>query len=386
MILGIDASRANHDQKTGVEWYAFFLIEEMKKLTGAYPNLRVVLYADQPLRGSLARMPQHWTQKVLSWPPRRLWTQFRLSWEMLLHPPDVLFIPAHVFPIIHPKKTVMTVHDVAAFRFPKAYSWFERWYSIWSASYAARRLWKVIVPSFFSKKELLALLTAGNRPDAVYDSERIMVIPHGYDPAYGAPVSPAAIDATRKKFGIGGPFLLAIGRLEYKKNTAILIHAFENIKQRGGERVQNLALVLAGKPGVGYETIASIREASPYRKDIIETGWISNLDARCLMKVADVFVFPSLYEGFGMPVLEAFASGTPAVVSKGNSLEEVGGSAALYADPTDLKQVEEALFRLVTDSHLREEYAQKGLSRVRKFSWRSSAEKTVDVLLNAMTT
>src|SRR3989338_4086522 len=196
MILGIDASRANHDQKTGVEWYAFFLIEEMKKLTGAYPNLRVVLYADQPLRGSLARMPQHWTQKVLSWPPRRLWTQFRLSWEMLLHPPDVLFIPAHVFPIIHPKKTVMTVHDTAAARFPESYNWFEGWYSTWSAKYAVKNLWKVVVPSQFVKEEICQM------SNVKCLMSNVVVIHHGYDKRYRKIENELEIDRMLQKYDI----------------------------------------------------------------------------------------------------------------------------------------------------------------------------------------
>ncbi|MEK7065054.1 MAG: hypothetical protein AAB963_01275, partial [Patescibacteria group bacterium] len=154
MLIGIDASRANEIQKTGVGWYAYFLIQEMKHLStlalehfstqggvGA-KALQFVLYTREPLRGELAKLPENWTVKVLGWAPKRLWTQVRLSWEMLWRAPDVLFVPAHVFPIIHPKKTVMTIHDVAAIKFPKSYGWFERWYSVWSARVALKKLWK----------------------------------------------------------------------------------------------------------------------------------------------------------------------------------------------------------------------------------------------------
>src|SRR3989338_7400368 len=176
MIIGIDASRANNEQKTGVGWYAYHLIQELKKTNSQFPipNYRVVLYSDRPLEGELAHLPEHWESKVLRWPPKRLWTQMRLSWEMLVRPPDVLFIPAHVFPIIHPKKTVMTVHDVAAVRFPETYNWFELWYTIWSAKTALKKLWKIIVPSEFTKTELSAMSADKN-------SQNVVVIPHGYD-------------------------------------------------------------------------------------------------------------------------------------------------------------------------------------------------------------
>jgi len=96
MIIGIDASRANKIQKTGVEWYAYFVVEHLKKILPS--EAQVVLYSDVPLQGRLGVLPPNWSSKVLHWPPKRLWTQVRLSYEMLVHTPDVLFIPAHVFP------------------------------------------------------------------------------------------------------------------------------------------------------------------------------------------------------------------------------------------------------------------------------------------------
>ena len=127
MLIGIDASRANHQERTGVEEYAFQLIQHLKEITP--DTVQVVLYTDKKLLGKLGELPKNWEEKILNW-PFRFWTQIRLSWEMLVKPPEVLFIPAHVFPIIHPKKTVMTVHDIAALKFPESYNWFERWYSV----------------------------------------------------------------------------------------------------------------------------------------------------------------------------------------------------------------------------------------------------------------
>jgi len=152
MKIGIDASRANDEKKTGVGWYAYHVIQQMKKQTPR--DVEVILYTNKPLRGDLADLPENWKENILRWPPKRLWTQIRLSLEMLVHRVDVLFVPAHVVPIIRPKKTVMTVHDIAALKFPDSYNWFERWYSVWSARVALKKLWRVITPSEFTKREL----------------------------------------------------------------------------------------------------------------------------------------------------------------------------------------------------------------------------------------
>src|SRR3989338_408988 len=238
MIIGIDASRANREQKTGVEWYAFHLFEQMKKskIINHKSEIKFVLYSDVPLRGELAELQEGWSSKVLKWPPKRLWTQVRLSWEMLVHPPDVLFIPAHVAPVVHPKKTVVMVHDVGAVRFPESYNWFQRWYAVWGARKALNHLWKVIVPSEFTKKEL-ASLQVGK-----FASEKTHVIQHGYDTRY-CKKDIGDIEKILEKYSINTPFILCVGRLEEKKNTVRLIEAFEFLKQNLPHRQASYTLL-----------------------------------------------------------------------------------------------------------------------------------------------
>ena len=373
MIIGIDASRANHDQKTGVEWYAFFLIQELKKITDPRTT-HVILYADRPLQGELAVLPAHWSAKILHWPPQRLWTHIRLSWEMLTHPPDVLFIPAHVPPLIHPKKTVMTVHDIAALRFPESYNRFERWYSLWSARYAVKKMYKIITPSQFTKKELLEYVPGAS-------TARIDVVSHGHN-QHSAPAERIGTQEVLNKYHITQPFLLSIGRLEEKKNTKRIIQAFDLLKKEFPEdkNIQSLSLVLVGKPGHGYEEVQSALQESPNKKHIVMPGWVDEKDVAVLLETACVFVFPSLYEGFGLPVLEAFAAGTPVVASKGSSLEEVGGSAAIYVDPMAPGQIVDAIKMLVSDQDNRALCIKRGRERVGLFSWQSCAQQTLEIL------
>ncbi len=367
MTIGIDASRANHIQKTGVEWYAYFVIQNLKKILPA--EVEVVLYSEVPLQGELAILPPNWSSKVLRWPPKRLWTQFRMSYEMLVHAPDVLFIPAHVFPLIHPKKTVMTVHDIAAVQFPESYNWFERWYSTWTAKYAVKKLWQVIVPSRFTQDELCSLTPSKN----------IVVVHNGYDEKFLQPVSTDHKIEIFTKYNITDQYLLSIGRLEEKKNTYRIIEAFDHIKKQS--EYKNFQLVLVGQPGFGYEKVTEALAKSPHAKDIIQLGWTVKEDLPALMQGAEVFVFPSLYEGFGIPVLEAFASHTPVVVSKGSCLEEVAGGASVVVDPHSSESIAEGIGRLLQDKLYREQKVNSGTIRVKDFSWYTCAARIATVLL-----
>ncbi len=373
MTIGIDASRANNTQKTGVEWYAFFLIEELKKIMPS--DVKVILYSEKPLEGELAKLPVNWSSKVLHWPPKRLWTQVRLSYEMLVHPPDVLFIPAHVFPLIHPSHTVMTVHDVAALRFPQSYSWFERWYSLWSAKYAIKNLWKVIVPSIFTKEEIGKI---SNR----FVSTNISVIHHGFDQKFTQKKSDTEIEQTLKKYNIKKPFLLSIGRLEEKKNTVRTIQAFEMFKQ--DYHHADFQLVLIGKPGYGAEKVEKAIHTSKFSKDIIHPGYMEQVDIPAIFQAAEVFVFPSLYEGFGIPIFEAFAAGVPVITSKTTSTAEIAGDAAVLVHPEDVEDIADAIQTLTTDSQLKQKLIGKGHIRAQEFSWKKCAQETLQILTECL--
>ena len=389
MIIGIDASRANEEKKTGVGWYAYNVIQELKHLSTPQ-EMRFVLYTNKPLQGELANLPENWEEKVLGWKLGRLWTQVRLSFEMLVNPPDVLFIPAHVFPIIHPKKTVMTIHDVAAVKFPESYNWFERWYTLWSAKFALKRLWKVIVPSEFTKKELESLKVESKK-------DEIKVVYHGYNEEYKKIEDNIKIENVLIKYNISKPYLLSIGRLEEKKNTINIIKAFEKLKIDSKFKIQNSKLVLVGGEGHGFEKVMEAIDNSQFKNDIITLGWVENEDLPYLMNGADVFVFPSLYEGFGIPVLEAQACGIPVITSGGypstslrTATQEVGGDACLYVDPQSVDEIVEGVLRfhntdfipLGYHCSLRMQIVEKGFENIKRFSWEKCAKETLNVLIN----
>ncbi|OGH64157.1 MAG: hypothetical protein A2821_02645 [Candidatus Magasanikbacteria bacterium RIFCSPHIGHO2_01_FULL_41_23] len=388
MIIGIDASRANHKQKTGVEWYAWFIIQELKKIIP--DTVTVVLYSDVPLVGALAELPQNWTQRILKWPPKRFWTQIRLSLEMIRPStplrvaqgkpfdsaqgkPDVLFIPAHVPPLIHPKKTVMTVHDVAALHFPETYNWFERWYSVASAKYAVKNLPTVIVPSLVVKSDLLTLC---EQKESRLVGTNIKIIPLGFNPQFSKLLSETQLKKIKEKYQLPEKYILAIGRLEEKKNTARLIAAFAKAVTSG----LDTELVLVGNPGHGYEKIARALKISPFKNKIKIIPWAEENDLIGILQAAHIFVFPSLYEGFGLPVLQAFASRVPVIISNVGSLPEVAGDAVLYVDPIIVDELARTMLQLTNDSGLRAELIQRGTQRALQFSWEKCARETWEVL------
>jgi glycosyltransferase involved in cell wall biosynthesis len=379
--IGIDVSRANSDIKTGVEWYTWHVIQELKKISaqGGSANgwktedTQFVLYSKEPLKGELSELPPNWESKVLSWAPNRLWTQIRLSWEMLVNPPDVLFIPAHVFPIIHPKKTVMTIHDVAAIKFPESYNWFERWYSVWAARVALIKLWKVIVPSQFVKDQLT--LDFGLRT-----LDKIQVVSHGYDKRYKAINSNVVINNVLKRYNITKPFILSIGRYEEKKNTTRIIKAFDQLSYNLKPKTYNLVLV--GKPGHGYNKVQEAYENSPNKDHIVMSGYVAPEDLVYIMNAAEVFVFPSMYEGFGLPVLEAMACGIAVVVATGSSLEEVGGECCEYVDPMSIEDITRGIEKVIRNEEIQKYRNERGLERVKNFSWEKCAEETLGVFFD----
>lgn len=375
MIIGIDASLACRGERTGVESYTFQIITHLASVIPAHSEVR--LYSDRAFPSDFAHLiPPHWKQIILSWPPRFLWTQVRLSFEMFVRPPDILFIPGHVEPFIHPKATVMMLHDVAAWRFPQAYSCFDRWYTLKCALRAYRSNPAMIVPALFTKQEFEKFACERH----VEGRARIIPINHGYS-------NTTRVEEVQvlSRFGLihNTPYIICIGRVEYKKNIDTIIHAFEKLKQTHHEFF-NLKLILAGKPGHGYEDIAKLIRQSPYQKDIIETGWIPHLDAQTLLIHARALVFTSRYEGFGFPILEALALGVPVVTSKNLGLEDVGGDLALYVSHDRVDEIVYALEKcLHLDSHERARLREEGRKHVERFSWDVSAKATYDVLMRA---
>ncbi len=366
MRIGVDASRANAQHRTGVEWYAYHLLRELVRLPESARHTWMT-YAPQPLIPDLARALQGWNQQALAWPPKYGWTQFRLSFEMSQHPPELLFIPAHTLPRILPKKTVVTVHDVAFRRHPELYPAHQvTWHEITTRDIAQSTA-HLLTVSAFCKQELQELYRI--------PEDRITVTPLGVDASY-VPASMTEQERVRTAHGLGSaPFFLYVGRLEKKKNTQRLVEAFLLLAEQEAESLY----VLVGDPGFGWNEIRSLIDRHPQGHRIRVLGYVSEAEKRALLSAAQAYVQPSLYEGFGLPVLEAMACGTLVVSSSAGSLREVGaGGGAFFVDPSSAESIAAGMAeiqRLSEADH--SSLVARGKAHASAFTWQETAKKTL---------
>lgn len=363
MTIGIEAAHANKINRTGVEEYCFQIIQYLKKIIPA--DVRVILYTNEPLRGGLENLPPNWQEKVLSWSLAKFWSQIRLSWEMIFNKPDIFFAPGQLIPFFCPKKTAVTIHDSAFLVFPRAYHFFGRQYLKWMNKRILKKAKVIFTPSDFSRRELQRLYN--------YSTERVSVTPLGINQSYIGQSTLAEQNRAGflAKFRITKPFFISVGRLEDKKNSANIVRSFDLVRAK-----HDCQLLMVGTPGCGFEEVQKAIEESKYKSDIIMSGWLLPEEISKLYSFAVCLLFPSKYEGFGLPVLEAMASGCPVIASENNSLSEVGADASLYAEQDDVHAISALAENLLINNFLRQELAQKGLLRARQFSWENTAKLT----------
>lgn len=367
---GIDAHLLLRENATGVPRYAWFLLREMMKAPLA-DGERVVLYGHLPKPKELD-LVRGWSWKVLSWPIPRGWTHGRLSLEMALHPPSVLFVPGHEVPMFFRKQTsvVTTLHDVAFAMNPQVYDPASRQRQELAVQNAIRRAKVLLTPSNATKADLESHYHVA--------SDRIVVTPL-------APTTPKvttdASELLRKLQITSGQYILSISRLEKKKNTVLLIRAFAALKRKYGAG-SPYVLVLAGSFGYGEQEIRRAIVEEKMADSVRLPGYVSDDDASKLLAHAMCFAFPSVAEGFGIPVLEAMEHGAPVIASNIAVMREVCGQAAILVSPNDVAALSSAM-DLMIDAQTREEYRSRGFAQVQKFLWETTAAETWKALRSA---
>ncbi len=362
MDIGIDASRAARPERTGTENYSLHLIRALLDLGSPH---RFRLYFNQRPSADLFRRSPQVDWRVIPLP--RLWTHLRLASEMLFHAPDVLFVPAHVLPLIHPP-SVATVHDLGYRHFPEAHTWRARMYLEWGTRHNARASRLVIADSRATRDDLVSMYGV--------PEDKIRVVYPGIRPGLAPVRDSAVVDGVLDKYGIPKSYLLYVGTLQPRKNLSRLVEAFAALPDEH-------TLVLAGKKGWLYADILRRAQRLGVGHRVIFTGYVPDGDLPALLSGAQLFVFPSLYEGFGLPVLEAMACEVPVVCSDTSSLPEVAGDAALLVSPTDTAGLAAAMNRVLTDPELRRTLVSRGKAQAAGFTWRRCAEQVLKVLEEA---
>lgn len=291
---------------------------------------------------------------------RRIWNTVPLSYNKLFHPADI----SHFFNFIVPPRVsgrvVTTIHDMSYLRYPETLHTKNLRRISTGMKDTLRISDKVVTISQFSKKEIVELLGI--------PEEHIVIIP----PAPSLSSQEADFQTVCEKFSIHSPYILYTGTIEPRKNLSLLIKAYERLRKEEGISHK---LILVGGKGWKCEGIYREIENSSVKEDIVLTGYVSAEEKNTFYKNASVFVFPSLYEGFGMPLVEAMVHGTPVVASNVASLPEVLGDAGLLVDPFDEISLAEAIYSIISSPALSEELQQKGYEQGKKFTWEQSAEQ-----------
>jgi glycosyltransferase involved in cell wall biosynthesis len=358
--------------KGGVAFYLDGLMEGLQRID-AHNDYCLMMRENQQydlLRGA----PNFRAVRIgLSSRPSRLaWEQTglpRLARDLRL---DVLHSPHYTRPLRKlPCASVVGIMDLTFFELPEYHTLLKRTF------------FRAMIPAAARRADRIITISNSTRNDAIkwlgLDAARIDVTPLAVSPDYRADVPPASIGQVRARYGLPASYVLYVGRLEPRKNLPRLVDAYEKLVRRSPAAPR---LVLAGAPGWHWrETEASIRRLGSTVKTL---GYVPEVDLPALYAGAVVFLYPSLYEGFGIPVLEALACGVPTITSSRSATAEVAGDAAELVDPHDADDIARALSRLLEDPARREELRRRGLARAAEYSWDRTAALTRDSYLRAV--
>jgi len=356
MIIGIEAERANHPQKTGVEHYAKQLICHLAEIDS---ENKYVLYLRTKPEEWFFSLPKNFSIKVMPFPV--FWTQIRVSLEMLMHPVDVLFIPASALPIIHPKKSVVVIHDLAWKFYPETFTWFGRNFLEWSTKFAVKNASALISVSQCTKNDLIKFYGV--------DKNKVTVVHHGF-------AVQSTIYNLHSSIEKADPYVLFLSTLQPRKNLEGLIEAFSELKKEVPELPHKLIVV--GKTGWKFESI--LKKIGEHAEIVTYKNHVSEEEKYSLLCGASALVLPSFYEGFGMQLLEAFAVHVPVATSNVSSMPEVAGEAAVYFDPKNITEIKQAIKSILLDKSLADRLREKGVERLNQFSWEKCARETVAII------
>jgi len=297
----------------------------------------------------------------------------RLFWEQSLLPLylgrlkiDVLHSPVFVSPLFLSCFSVVTIFDTTLFSFPKQHTIIKRLYFTKFIPHTVKKAARIITISESSKKDIVNILKV--KP------ERVIVTYMGVDHKVFYPTSGAS-QKIERKYGIASPFILYVGKIEPRKNLASLVKAYHRIRSH----YRSWKLVIAGSKGWGFQEVFATVAKLGLESEVLFTGYVPEEDLPCLYSAAELFVYPSSYEGFGIPLLEAMACGTPVITSNISSLPEVVGDAGILVNPTDIDELAFAIQSVLNSESLQKDMKFKGLKRAKLFTWEETARRTLQV-------
>ena len=379
MNIGIDGNEANVVNKVGSNAYAYELINRLYYLTADRKDLNFNIYLKQSPRTIFPEVRKNWHYHIFG--PKKMWTQWRLPLELYKKrfsnkKLDVFFTPGHYAPRFSPFSSVISIMDLAFLNFPDEFRKRDlKQLKAWT-KYSVQNAKHIFAISQATKRDIIKHYKISE--------EKISVTYLGFkakEDCYQRKTDRSFANF-KAHLGVTNPYLLYVGTLQPRKNIVRLIDAFNLLLKSGNN--SKLKLVIVGKKGWLYKDIfEKVKKLDLYDR-VIFTGFVSDWEKYELLRYAKVFILPSLYEGFGIPVLEAMSVGVPVVISKNSSLPEVGGDLAYYIDdPYSVESIYKSILpALDLNKNQRLDLMAKSKQWVKKFSWQQCAKQTLDKLIN----
>lgn len=367
--IGLNAHLLNlsgNYRSAGINWYIYHLLQHLAELS----DFRYTVFLSDP------RAREHFDGMDIA--PSRLPTHrpiVRIVWEQIIQPfalrrarVDLLHALAFAGPLTLAIPWVVTIYDLSFIRYPESFNTANRIYLTWAVRNSLRRADRVIAISESTRRDLVERF-GGSR-------EKVCVVYCGTDPSFSPKRDPQELEELRAQRHLPEKMILFVGTIEPRKNVARLVRAFARAK-----RAAHLPhrLVLVGARGWKYHEVDAVVEQAGIADDVMFAGYVHQQELPAWYRAAELFVYPSLYEGFGLPPLEAMACGTPVVTSNAASLPEVVGNAALVVAPDDEVALADAIVRGLTDRAQREEMIARGFAQAAQFSWARAARETAEV-------
>jgi glycosyltransferase involved in cell wall biosynthesis len=353
--IAVDASRTTVARVTGTEQYA---IQILRALIRHNTDHDLAFYFRDAPAPDLFPNSARVRHVVIPFP--RLWTHLGFAAQLWRDRPDLTWVPAHTLPLLFPGRAAVTVHDLGFRVFPEAHPANQRRYLDWTTRYSANRAGIVLADSAATAADLTRFYGT--------PSHKIRVVYPGVD---APPIGD--LDAVRRKYNLPQRYFLFIGTLQPRKNIARLVQAYA--RWRAAHPDDAAGLVLAGGQGWLFDPAWTSGVDG-----VTLTGYIDDADKGALYSGALALVFPSLYEGFGFPVLEAMHCGAPVICSSTSSLPELAGDAAMLVDPLDVDAIAAAMTQVAGDAELRASLAARGAEQARRFTWDAAARAALDAL------
>lgn len=359
MIIGLDGNEANVKNRVGSGQYAYAMLCEFAK----NKNHRFTVFLkDKPL-SDLPKESEHFHYKIFG--PKKLWTQIALPISLTISPKIDLFMSlGHYGPRFSRVPYIVTIFDLSFLHFPDLFNKDDLYQLTNWSKYSIKNSKHVITISNASKKDI--------QKSYSIEPSKVSVTHMGYNKSIFKPQTKSKIDQAKSKYKVVGDYIIFVGTLQPRKNISKLLEAHAKIGKKN-----NLSLVIVGKKGWMYDEIFNKVKNLKLEKSVIFTDFVPDADLPQLISGATAYVLPSLFEGFGIPVIEAQACGTPVVVSNTSSLPEVVRESGVLVDPESVESIAEGIEKIIKNPNLASTLSKNGLKNVNRFSWEKCAQQTL---------